>query len=416
MPNNWKTYTLGDLIKIKHGFAFKGKYFTTDEGKSLLLTPGNFEASGGIKFNWSKQKYYTGDYPSDYILSEGDLIIALTDLTQSCDILGSPAVIKDDKYKYLHNQRLGLVTEEEGLIDKTFLYYYFNTHNYRRLVQNSKTGSTVSHTAPERIYKCEISLPPLPEQRAIASILSTIDDQIENNLTMNKTLEEMAMALYKHWFVDFGPFQEGNFVESELGKIPEGWEVSDLNSIIHLNPRLSIKKGEVASFVEMKVVPEDAMSVSNVAKKEFKSGTKFQNGDTLFARITPCLENGKTAFVDFLEPDEIAFGSTEFLILRAQEGYSKYWNYCLSRTDAFRSHAISCMVGTSGRQRVQNVPMMNFLIALAPKKIYQEFELKVDSLFQKIRLNTIENQTLIEQRDALLPKLVSGEARVKGFE
>lgn len=311
---------------------------------------------------------------------------------------------------------LVLHSKNEGLFSQDFLYQIAKTKDFTNRAIETSSGTKMPRADWNSMGKNEMLIPPLPEQHAIASILSTIDDQIENNLAMNKTLEEMAMALYKHWFVDFGPFQKGNFVESELGEIPEGWEMSDLRSIINLNPRLSIKKGQIASFVEMKVVPEDAMSVSNIAKKEFKSGTKFQNGDTLFARITPCLENGKTAFVDFLEENEIAFGSTEFLILRAHEGYSKYWNYCLSRTDAFRSHAISCMVGTSGRQRVQNEPMMNFLIALAPKNVYQEFESKVESLFKKIRLNTIENQTLIEQRDALLPKLVSGEVRVKGFE
>src|SRR5690554_3562610 len=99
--------------------------------------------------------------------------------------------------------------------------------------------------------KVELQIPPLPEQRAIASILSNIDDKIENNLAMNKTLEEMAMALYKHWFVDFGPFQEGNFVESELGEIPEGWEVKELKDVAKVNQR-SLKKDH--SFNEINYI------------------------------------------------------------------------------------------------------------------------------------------------------------------
>src|SRR5690554_447575 len=407
MPHNWKTYKLGEICEVIGGGTPSTKKTEYYNGDISWITPRDLSG-----------------YNSKYIKKGSRSITKLGLQKSSAKIMPKGTVLLSSRAPigYLAIA-LNEISTNQGfkslVVNQEFCYnefiYYLLKNNVDVLLQNA-SGSTFQEISGNVVKGLSFPIPPLPEQRAIASILSTIDDQIENNLAMNKTLEEMAMALYKHWFVDFGPFQEGNFVESELGKIPEGWEVSELNSIIHLNPRLSIKKGEVASFVEMKVVPEDAMSVSNVAKKEFKSGTKFQNGDTLFARITPCLENGKTAFVDFLEPDEIAFGSTEFLILRAQEGYSKYWNYCLSRTDAFRSHAISCMVGTSGRQRVQNVPMMNFLIALAPKKIYQEFELKVDSLFQKIRLNTIENQTLIEQRDALLPKLVSGEARVKGFE
>jgi len=105
MPNNWKTYKLGDLLKIKHGFAFKGEFFSDEKNDNVLLTPGNFNSYGGIKFNWDKQKFYKGEFPEDYILNEGDLIIALTDLTQSCSILGSTAIIKDNDYTYLHNQR-----------------------------------------------------------------------------------------------------------------------------------------------------------------------------------------------------------------------------------------------------------------------------------------------------------------------
>lgn len=261
-----------------------------------------------------------------------------------------------------------------------------------------------------------IDCPLYNEQKSIASILSALDDKIELNLQMNKTLEEMALALYKHWFVDFGPFQDGEFVDSELGAIPKGWKNAILGDLINLNPRLSLAKGSQASFVEMKVLPIDVMLVSDVAQKEFKGGAKFQSGDTLFARITPCLENGKTAFVDFLESGEIAFGSTEFLVMRAKEGVSKYWTYCLARDTNFRNFAISTMVGTSGRQRVQNDPFLSYEIPQPPKEIFNSFSEIAEPWFNQIRVNTIENQTLIQLRDTLLPKLISGEVRVKDVE
>lgn len=380
MKNNWKKYTLEKASDI-------------GSGKSKPNQVGEYAIYGGNGILG-----YTNDYNSS------KEVIVIGRVGAYCG-----SVYYENKNIWVSDNALKLVSRVG--FDLKFMYHLLTSANLNQYAGGSSQPLITQST----LKRLQFNFPPLPEQRAIASILSNIDDKIENNLAMNKTLEEMAMALYKHWFLDFGPFQEGKFVESELGMIPEGWEVKDLRSVINLNPRLSIKKGEIASFVEMKALPVDLMSVSEIAKKEFKSGTKFQNGDTLFARITPCLENGKTAFVDFLEPNEIGFGSTEFLILRAQDGYSNYWNYCLSRTNDFRSHAISCMVGTSGRQRVQNDPLMNFKIPLAPKAVYQMFEKNVASLFQKIRHNTIENQTLKSQRDALLPKLVSGEVRVKGF-
>lgn len=382
MAFNWKINKLSDAAEIKYGKDHK------------KLSDGNIPVygTGGIMRYGNRSLY---DQESILIPRKGSL--------GNMYFVNEPFWTVDTLFWTIINVEVAF---------PRFLFYKLKTFDFISM----DVGSAIPSLTTSLLNKIELSLPPLPEQRAIASILSNIDDKIENNLSMNQTLEEMAMALYKHWFVDFGPFQDGEFVESELGMIPEGWEVNDLRSVINLNPRLSIKKGVTASFVEMKALPVDVMSVSVIAKKEFKSGTKFQNGDTLFARITPCLENGKTAFVDFLEPNEIGFGSTEFLILRAQEGYSNYWNYCLSRTDDFRAHAISCMVGTSGRQRVQNDPVMNFKFPLAPKKVYQMFENNVEPLFKKVRQNIIENQTLKAQRDALSPKLVSGEVRVKGFE
>jgi type I restriction enzyme S subunit len=191
--------------------------------------------------------------------------------------------------------------------------------------------------------------------------------------------------------------------------------VKTLRDLIDLNPTLRLTQGTEASFVEMKALPIDVMSVSEIARKEFSGGAKFQNGDTLFARITPCLENGKTAFVDFLNDNEIAFGSTEFLVMRAINGVSKYWIYCLARDLNFRRFSISTMVGTSGRQRVQNDPFLSYPIANPPIDIFQSFSFTVDGWFSQIRLNTIENQTLTTLRDTLLPKLISGEVRLKEF-
>lgn len=196
----WSKVALGSQIYIKHGFAFKGEFFS-DSGKYILLTPGNCHETGGLKLKGDKEKYYVGDVPEEFILHQNDLLVVMTDLVQSAPILGGALLIPENE-KYLHNQRLGLVNIlNQKELDKKYLYYLLNTHNYRSQIKGSATGTTVKHTAPERIYRCLVPLPSLQVQQKIADILSKYDDLIENNRRRIDLLERSARLLYKEWFV-----------------------------------------------------------------------------------------------------------------------------------------------------------------------------------------------------------------------
>src|SRR2546425_8935182 len=143
----WPRMRLGELFRIKHGFAFRGEFFASS-GPYVLLTPGNFEAGGGIRLRGDKDKYYVGEVPEEYLLRAGDLLVVMTDLTQNAPILGSPAFIPRDA-RYLHNQRLGKIVEiDESRVSKQFLYHLFNTETVRGQIKGSATGATVRHTAP----------------------------------------------------------------------------------------------------------------------------------------------------------------------------------------------------------------------------------------------------------------------------
>ena len=164
------------------------------------------------------------------------------------------------------------------------------------------------------------------------------------------------------------------------------------------NPRLSIKKGTVATKISMDKLRPFTKAVPSVEQAEFSGGTKFANGDTIMARITPCLENGKTAFVDCLRENEIAFGSTEFIVLRAKPGVSDpQFVYYLATSPEFRNVAIKSMVGSSGRQRVQQ-PVLENLELTVPKLPEQEkighFLAELDD---KIALNERVNDNLQKQ-------------------
>jgi type I restriction enzyme S subunit len=204
MRSEWQDVSLGDLFKIKHGFAFKGEFFVEEPTETLLITPGNFAIGGG--FQNPKPKFYNGPVPDEYVLKPGQIVVTMTDLSKQSDTLGLAAVIPQDQNVWLHNQRVGLL-EFKGKIpsDPRFLNYLLRTHEYRSWVIGSATGTTVKHTSPSRIHSYSCSIPPLEEQKTIAHILGSLDDKIELNRQMNATLEAMAQALFKSWFVDFDP-------------------------------------------------------------------------------------------------------------------------------------------------------------------------------------------------------------------
>lgn len=178
--------------------------------------------------------------------------------------------------------------------------------------------------------------------------------------------------------------------------LPQGWEEKELIEFIDFNPKESIKKGTVSKSIPMACLSEYCKTISEYEEKEFKGGTKFRNGDTLLARITPCLENGKTAFVDFLDEKEVAFGSTEYIVLREKEKISdRHFIYYLSISPQFREIAIKSMTGSSGRQRVQNDVLFKEKFILPSDISEQKRIADILSAFDdKIELNNQMNQTL----------------------
>ena len=432
MASEWVEKSLGDVIDIKHGFAFKGEFFRDEPPGDALLTPGNFAIGGGFKAD--KFKYYDGPVPDEFVLHEGDLLVTMTDLSKQADTLGYPAFVprRNAGPRFLHNQRLGkIIIKDKASLNIRYLHYLMCTREYRHEVLASATGTTVKHTSPERIKRFRFLSPPLPEQRAIARILGTLDDKIELNRRMNETLEAMARALFQSWFVDFDPVRAkaegcdpglpkevadqfpGRFEDSERGEIPAGWGPVPLPQLIEVNPPRSLSKGQVAPYLDMANMPTQGHSPDAVIERAFGSGMRFTNGDTLVARITPCLENGKTAFVDFLEESQIGWGSTEYIVLRPKPPLPPEYGYCLARSVEFRDFAIQSMTGSSGRQRVPAESLSHFATASPPAYLAELFGIRVKPLFARVQTATKDSRTLAALRDTLLPKLISGELRVQ---
>ena len=296
------------------------------------------------------------------------------------------------------------------------------------------TGSTFPNVSASQLASIPYPNLSAAEQRAIAHILGTLDDKIELNRRMNKTLEAMARALFKSWFVDFDPVRakmEGRdpglpqhladlfpdrLVGSELGEIPEGWEVVPLPELIEVNPKRSLQRGESAPYLDMANMPTMGHVPDTVIDRPFGSGMRFANGDTLIARITPCLENGKTAYVDFLRDGKIGWGSTEYIVMRPKFPLPSGFAYCLARSAGFREFAIQNMTGTSGRQRVPAKALSQFMLSSPSERVAARFGRVVQPLLVRASKAVHGSRVLAAMRDALLPKLVSGDIRIHQSE
>lgn len=283
------------------------------------------------------------------------------------------------------------------------------------------------------LHMAPVTIPDLDTQRAIASVLGSIDNKIEQNRRTARALERLARAIFRAWFVDFEPVKAKaagaasfpsmpqaifdtlptTFTDSDLGPVPEGWAVAAVSDVCDVNPPRPLRRGELAPCLEMKHMPTHGHAPDAWEERPFGSGTRFVNGDTLVARITPCLENGKTAFVDFLKDGQIGWGSTEYIVLRPKSPLPPVFAYCLARTVEFRDFAIQNMTGTSGRQRVAPAVMDHFQLAAPPQDLAVTFGDIVQPLFNSIRAGMEETRKLAALRDYLLPQVLSGQVPVE---
>lgn len=332
--------------------------------------------------------------------------------------IGRHALITTNEDGWLCGTGSMRISLGSSILNPTFLHYYLCQRGVIDWIYNQAIGATMPNLNTTIIRSIPISYPSLLSQHKIASILSAYDDLIENNTRRIKILEEMAQRLYREWFVHFRyPGHENDkLIESELGLIPEGWGFKPVPEAIQLNPTLRLNQSTDNKFVAMGDIEPMSMLVRNFECRDSKSGSKFQNGDTLMARITPSLEHGKTAFVQFLSADsEIAIGSTEFIVLRSKT-LSPFLVYCFARNEDFRNHAIRSMVGASGRQRVQMNCFDSYYLPQPPPSLMRKFDEIVEPLFRNSQILFEKNKTLKKTRDILLPKLISGKIDISELD
>ncbi|WLD59317.1 restriction endonuclease subunit S [Salinispirillum sp. LH 10-3-1] len=424
MSSEWVLQKLSTLGTFDRG---KSKHRPRDAahlygGPYPFIQTGDVTASGG-RITTYRQTYSEAGLAQSRLWPVNTLCITIAANIAETGLLTFPACFPDSVVGF---------TADPKKADIRFIEYIFQA--FRASVKSKAYGSVQENINLEVLRNLEFPIPSLNNQKKIADFFTLIDDRIALLRETNTTLEAIAQALFKSWFVDFDPVHANagtqapslpadiqalfpsRLVESPQGLIPEGWEWKQLVEAYEINPKRQLKKGAVAKYLDMASVQTQGHVTADVIEREFGSGTKFCNGDTLLARITPCLENGKTAFVDFLDPDEIGWGSTEFVVLKPKAPLPDFHGYLLARQSVFRDFAIQSMSGTSGRQRVQNDVLGSFTIAMPDERVANAFSQVVTPIQQSISANHRKAQTLANLRDTLLPRLISGQLRLPEAE
>ena len=324
--------------------------------------------------------------------------------------LGQTALIPVDACfdAYVISQSQMKLTVDPKKADPRYIYYYFSSREAVQKILNQNSSSGVPHINLTTLRNFLVPQVPLHEQRKIADTLSAYDDLIENNRRRIALLEEAARLLYREWFVHFR-FPGHEHVKIIDG-VPEGWGRLPASEAFQINPRTPRTDDSTIAYLPMASLPEGGMVIDTgeLERREKSTSVRFRNGDTLFARITPCLENGKTGFVQILGADEVACGSTEFIVLRGRH-VSDYFVYLTARQPDFRENAIKSMIGSSGRQRVQPSCFDRYLVPVPPDLIAELFAEAVEPMFEQINRLDRQSQWLAQARDLLLPRLMSGE-------
>ena len=399
LPPSWRRCVLGDVVNLKRGYDL----------------PKNERRPGRVPVYSSSGA--TGSHDVAKVAAPGVV-------TGRYGTIGEVFLV-DEPFWPLNT---ALYVEDFCGNDPRYCAELLRTLNYA--AYDGKSG--VPGINRNDLHTAEIVVPPLDEQVRISTVAAAIDDKTGSTRRVAALAEEFAATLFRSWFVDFDPVRAkaagakpvgvpeealdlfpDRLVDSEIGPIPEGWDLMPFSEALEVNPRVPLAKGDEQPFIEMAAVDTWGTRPTRLATKVFSgSGCKFQPGDALMARITGCIEHGKGAFVDFY--DRPGFGSTEFIVLRARPPLSPACAFLASRLSSVRQVAMAAMTGSSGRQRVPKDVFDRILLAMPPdterwRSVITE---AIEPHFALSRGLWKESRTLAELRDTLLPELVSGRIRI----
>ena len=384
---------LGDFMRIKHGFAFKGDYITAEDNEIVLVTPGNFEIGGGFKEK--KCKFFSGDYPKDYVLHADDLIVTMTDLSKQGDTLGYSARVPNSNRIYLHNQRIGLVDVFNPNADKDYLYWFMRTPQYQKKIVATASGSTVKHTSPSRICDVEINLPSIDKQKKIASLLTSIEKKIHISERINDNLEQQAAALFSSLYNRSNTeVRYTDLIQILGGGTPKTGETAYWNgNIAFFTPK---DVGTPYTFITEKTITEEGLSHCN---------SRLYPVNTVF--VTARGTVGKVG----LSGIPMAMNQSCYALVGKETHQLLVYFYTLKAVDRLKHKASGAVFDAITTRDFDSEQIMKLSDDNAKAFLYV-----AEPMFQEILNNSIENLQLSTLRDFLLPKLMSGEIDVSSVQ
>ncbi len=428
MASEWETVRLGDVADLLAGFPFSSERYTSDENGPRLLRGDNI-VQGSLRWDGVKRWPHNATSALDaYWLRQGDVVVAMD--RPWIDAGLKHASIRGNDLPALLVQRVARLRGTARL-DTAFLKYVTASRAFTEHVLAVQTGTAVPHISGDQIRSFRFALPPLAQQRAIAHVLGTLDDKIDVNRRMSQTLEATTRALFQSWFVDFDPVRirsEGrdcglpshladlfpdSFEDSEAGEIPAGWGVGRLGNVVaqsreQENPLASPE----VDFLHYSI---PAFDDGQRPKREFGRDIKSVKwrvppGAVLVSKLNPAIER---VWMTDVNPHERAVGSTEFLVLAPRPPFGSGLVYCLARSPLFRRNIEGLATGTSGsHQRAQAGAILDLPVTMPPPALVTAFERFASSLLMRALLCRRQSDVLAALRDALLPRLLSGELRI----
>ena len=425
MASEWKKTMLGIEVDLLTGFPFRSERYT-DADDSIRLVRGDNIVQGALR--WDGVKRWPGSESAEYELyqlREGDVVLAM-DRPWIEAGLKYAAISKYDPPCLLVQRTARLRSGPR--LETRFLRYLIGSPEFTQHVHSITTGTAVPHISGQHIKDFVFLLPSLPEQRAIGHILGTLDDKIELNRRMNETLEAMARALFKSWFVDFGPVRakvEGrdtglpkhiadlfpdSFEDSELGEVPKGWRGATLADVASLNPESWSKETRPSqiNYVDLsntKLGRVEAVTVFAASDAPSRAQRILRPGDTIVGTVRP--GNGSYAFISMAG----LTGSTGFAVLRPHITQYEEFVY-LSATAPDNIAALQHLADGGAYPAVRPEVVGATSIVCADRHVLDQFSSAVRPVLARMGDNEQESRTLAGLRDALLPTLVSGDVRV----
>ena len=401
----WKEVTLGEISsKIGDGLHGTPKY--DDEGPYYFINGNNLNCGKIIIKDDTKRVGEDEFVKNQKELNEQTILVSINGTIGNVAKYNNELCILGKSACYIN------VIKE---VDKEFIYYVLTSANFKRNITNEATGTTIKNVSLKQMREYKFNIPcNISDQRCIASILSSLDRKIELNNKINADLEEMAQAIFKNWFVDFEPFKDGKFVDSELGMIPEGWKVGTIGDIVEFQNGFTFSSKDFSENGEYKIITiksvQDGCLVTEGSSKVTEYPTKMpaycklQSGDILLSltgNVGRCCLVTET---NLLLNQRVAK-------IKAKECYDNSFSYALFRLKETKELLISISRGTA-QANLSPVEASKLPMVIPSEDSRKSFSMISDSIMNKIISIHIENSRLSLLRDTLLPRLMSGELEV----